>query len=237
MSKPINLPTTPFVQSLKKDCERLLKKFDKRSRGKKATAIQRFNEYLVKLYWRYKELSLAQTEISTRTPFNLKRPLSHSQLDFVDKLEIFYQGLYATISAFSMLLNHTAPPEYRKDMPIRSAERFIRFMKKNSSNLDAEWDLLEKARDFRIKFIDHIQQHVLHDWMTYSTVRGGAVVIYFIPEDYPNPVYFTEPLDPLDPNFIPPVGNRGFYVSPPYKDVYKALKKTVKSHLKIISSI
>ncbi len=224
----LNLPTSQFVDSLDKEYERLLKASKKK--GGALMAVQRFNEYLVRLDRRYEELEHVQMEISTAAPSKMKDPLAFIQMDFMDRLEIFYQGLYSTLSAFAMLINNIAPHSEKRDLPIGSVQKFIEYLQERFPKLKKELELLEKARAFRAKFVDHIQQHTLHDWMTYSPAVGEAVVIYFIPSNNSYPDYgdFT---DPFNPTFKPPVGHKSFYVSPPFKKVFKSLKKVVKDTL------
>lgn len=155
-------------------------------------------------------------------------------MDFVDKIEAYFQQVYSTLSAFIMLLSHVADDDFKKQMPIKGAEKFLLWISKRSysGQLKDNVTLLGKAREFRTIFIDHPQQHILHDWMTYSHLNGTAI-IYFVRNG--NKVYAPGSIvDPYNPNFRPPFDYKSFYVSPDYRKVHESMKSFVKATLESI---
>lgn len=206
-------------------------------------ACQRFSESMYRLENRHLELQSMENEI-----FELKekgyigdsstRTLNELQHDFVDKTEAFHQQVYATISAFALLLNHFAPKEFLRGMPIGAIKQFLDFLKERFPVYEKQIEQLELSRDFRAKMVDHIQQHQLHNWMTYSyphdTSRLGAdcVIIYFTPLDGAEPKPFPEMppehskdlvYDPRSPYFRLPIGHKDYYVSPHAGSVFLAM--------------
>jgi hypothetical protein len=124
-------------------------------------------------------------------------------------------------------------------MPISNIKHFLEFLiQKPEIDLKEEIKLLEKSRDFRARFIDHIQQHILHDWETGSRMlddgRNVCTVIYFIkkgPE-----VYFRGVFDPYAPDFEPSSNYESFYVSPPHEKCHAAYFKLCQTLIGLISA-
>jgi len=192
---------------------------------KKGLAVRTFNEFLLRLNKRASELLYFENLIFDQPKLELeKMTLKEIQMYFVDKTEGFHQHVYSVISAFAMLLNHIAPREFCQRIPIRKNGKFLKFLKNEYPKLIDFIKILELSTSFRNKFIDHTQQHVLHDWMTYSYPENNqakAVVIYFIKNS--NNVYQREERNPFSLNFQPPINCKEHYISPYYKDVYKSL--------------
>lgn len=223
-----------FIDKIKFECDVLIRDFTPQSKEKSIMACQRFNEYMLRLEGRLNQLITLEKEISEFEPGRMERQLKDIQLDFVDKIEAYFQQLYSTLSAFIMLLNHVADDSFRKQMPIKGVERFLLWVSKQSysSQLKNHIVLLDNARNFRAIFIDHPQQHIIHDWMTYSHLNGTAI-IYFIRNG--NKVYAPGSIvDPYDPNFKPPFDYKSFYVSPDYRKVHESMKFFVKVTLESI---
>lgn len=215
------------IKQLEPHFKKLIKDFSKGDQEKAWLAFQRSNEYLLRLKRRYNELLKIEREIVNSELGKTLRSLNDMQLDFVDKTEGFHQHVYSCVSAFIMLLNHIAKKDFKTQIPINSVEEFLRFLgrKSYSSVIKDQVHYLEKSVDFRNKFIDHPQQHALHDWMTY-TYPGGCVVIYFIRRG--NEVYYRGlQINPYSPDFEPPVNYKSFYISPPHVKVYDAVKRLV----------
>lgn len=202
----------------------------------KMQAIQRFNEFFIRLEIRFLDLLKIESEIFNAEPGDMKRPMSEIQLDMVDKVESFYQQLYACMSAFTMLLNHIAPHDYRRSMSIGSVKKFLEFLLSKHLDHGESLSWLETARDFRARFVDHVQQHVLHDWMTYSypgKFGPECVIIYFVKKG-PEVYHRGFQTGPYDPSFEPPVNYESFYVTPPHKECFlsfELITENVIQHL------
>jgi hypothetical protein len=204
----------------------------------KTQAVQRFNEFFIRLESRFLALLKVEAEIFYAEPEKIKRPMPEIQLDMVDKVESFYQQLYACLSAFVMLLNYVAPHSYQRNMSITSIKNFLEFLSSGHLVLKESLAWLEKARDFRARFVDHIQQHVLHDWMTYSypgKFGPECVIIYFVRKG-PEVYYPGIQLDPYAPDFQPPVNYKSFYVSPPHKECLLAFQLVTEEIIKSIAA-
>lgn len=195
---------------------------------KKVATVQRFNEYLMRLGKRYEILLVAEKNLYGLRPGKDEKRVAALQLDFVNWTEAFYQELYATLSAFVMLLNHLGDREFGQ-LPIRSVGKFLGVIDKKVNGITELKNTLDEARAFRAKFIDHPQQHVLHDWMTHSlpSIEGPkAVVIYFVKKG--SGIYWRGLIDPHAPSFRPPFDCESFYVSPPHRKVYNSLKDFIR---------
>ncbi|MFA5087091.1 MAG: hypothetical protein WC470_02200 [Candidatus Paceibacterota bacterium] len=200
--------------------------------GKKLLAIQRFNEVLLRLQIRKEELTNIENEIFYRVDNN-EPSLEEVQIRFVNKTESFHQQIYATISTFSMLLNHTASHDFKRDMPIKSNTDFLSFLSNKYKNLENDIKILELSRDFRAKF-DHIQQNSLFDWMTESINvlnKRRCTIIFFLRKSG-NGMYSPGiPLNTYSSDYYflgkprrigPPFDCESYYVSPYHEDVYKS---------------
>ncbi len=192
---------------------------------RKGLAVRTFNEFLLRLNKRSGELLYFENLIFDQPKPEFKEmTLKEIQMYFVDKTEGFHQHIYSVISALAMLLNHIAPREFCQRIPIRKNQKFLKFLKNEYPKLIDFVKILESSTSFRNKFVDHTQQHVLHDWMTYSYPENNqakAVVIYFIRNS--NNVYYRGEQNPFSLDFQPPIDCKEYYISPYYKDVYKSL--------------
>lgn len=215
-----------YLEKIRKYCKKLVACFADDKKEKAYMACRAFTEYVERLENRHNQL--LQIEAFTAAP-DLDEMAKHDitladlQLEFVDKTEAFHQQVYATISAFIMLLSHIADQKFLAQMPIDSLVKFLRHISDKSyeSTVKDQASLLIKSADFRSKFIDHPQQHALHDWMTYSYGPEECCIIYFTrkgPE-----VYYIEPKNPYAPDFVPPVNYKSFYVSPAHTQVFLAV--------------
>lgn len=204
----------------------------------KLEATQRFNEFASRLEMRFEELTKVEREIFHAEPETIQRDMKEIQLDFVNRVEGFYQHYYATISAFAMYLNYVAGHDFKRGMPIGGNKDFLEFLGSKYPELKDNLLDIERARDFRARFVDHIQQHTLHDWMTYSfpgKMGEECVIIYFIKKG-PEVYHRGFQLNPYVDDFRPPVNYESFYVSPPHKEARKYLfdvfVKVIKSFCK-----
>lgn len=221
--------SNPFIDSLEPFYKKLVQT-DGNLDHKKLAAIHRFNENLVRLQWRYDALAVVDAELLALP--DRKRETQEIQLDFVDKTEAYYQQLYATLSAFAMLLNKLLPHEKKRGLSISSIKAFLEWLEKLSPEVAAQVKDLEKARDFRGKFIDHVQQHELHDWITTTNMTGpdapDSALVFFIRKNEQHEAVFRPDLNPYSPSYEPPVNHSGFYVSPQSKKTHRALQDTVR---------
>jgi hypothetical protein len=117
-------------------------------------------------------------------------------------------------------------------MPIRGVTKFINWIQSkdiNSANFEKQSLALLDSTTFRSKFIDHPQQHALHDWLTFTSEESS--IIYYIRTG--DNVYFpTDLTDPYVIGFEPPVDCRSFYVSPKRETTKTALISFTKHILK-----
>ncbi len=221
--------TTPLFDAYRRANEQnfhfLMRMPDASVDQKKLEATQRFNEFLWRLDQRYQQLKAVESFIYDADSAGRTVPMRDVQLEFVNRIEAYYQQLYASLSAFAMFVNHVAPHSFRRGLPIGGIEEFLRFLRtKTALNIDNELTELERARDFRARFVDHTQQHALHNWMTFSYPTGvgqECVVIYYISQG--PEVFFRPHTNPYAPDFRPPVNYESFYVSPPHNECHKAL--------------
>ena len=220
-----------FIDSLEPLYKALAEKDEVRDEIK-AAAIHRFNENLIRLRWRYEALSQVEAELYSISP-DSPRDSRTVQFDFVDKTEAYYQQLYATLSAFVMVINKLASHEVRRGLNVSRNERFLSDLLRKYPEISDDISNVEIARAFRAKFVDHIQQHTLHDWCTVSNLvgpgAGGCTLIYFLRA---NPavhgMVFRPGLDPYAAGYEPPVDHAGFYVSPLYQSVQKSFENIVR---------
>lgn len=225
-----------LTEAIRDICNRLIVSSEPEKQEKWIRAYQKYNEYLLRLENRYRELLKIEKSKELLDPDELHkqtRTLEELQLEFVDKTEAFHQQVYATISAFILLLSHVAGHKYKGQLPISGVTKFLKYIALN--NQDEKFNryikFLKDSINFRAKYIDHPQQHVLHDWMTYS-YGTGTCIIYFVRKG--DDVYAPGSLDPFSSDFKPPVGHESFYVSPPHEVVYICLQKFTKMVLESI---
>jgi hypothetical protein len=223
-----------YIEKVKEYADKIIEDFPQIKKDKAIMAYQKFNEYLLRLDKRYHQLLKIEDLKTNLHPDSFSSHnivLKDIQLEFVDKTESFHQQVYATISAFILLVSHIS----FKQWPIRKVSAFLKKVSENTSDpvLQEYIETLKESIEFRSKFIDHPQQHILHDWMTYSYINGTCI-IYFVRNG--SEVYYHSELDPYSKNFIPPVSHETFYVSPPHKDTFKAMIKFTEKMLSEIES-
>jgi len=224
-----------YVVSLVPFYEKIRNIDDKRGK-EKILAIQKFNESLIHLGERWKNLVYYEEMIYSYPLRQCQQKLSNIQLIYVDKIEAFFEHVYVIVSSLSMLLNAVSPHEIKRGMPISENKKFLEFLSKSFKNIDATIALLEMARVFRAKIV-HVSQHVLYNWMTYS-FQGNfgpeCCIIYFRGKS--DKIYHREyVMNPHDVKFQPPIDCTDFYVSPPHKEIFNAIKKIIPQLLKQLS--
>lgn len=207
-------------------------------RGKKKEGVcmtlHRLKESLVKLDYRYFDLGEIVRLLDQLQSDEMGEPLHYWQIAFVDVVEAFHQQIYSTLSTLILVLNHLGLNG--KKHPINSVKKFLEFVKEKQlqyrSALADQIDILQKSRDFRSKFIDHPQQHQLHDWMTHRTEEGEMYIIFFKRKG--KEVYAPTPKHPSDPEFKPPVNcGKDFYISPDERKTLKAIEVLIKHMLNL----
>ncbi|MES2762034.1 MAG: hypothetical protein V4677_07505 [Bacteroidota bacterium] len=215
-----------FIEVIRDKSLILLTDFSPERREKAIRAYQRYNENLLRLEKRFNEYIQIETKkamVDLEELEKQNRTLEDLQLEFVDKTEAFHQHVYATISTFILLLSHVAGHKYKGQLPISGVTKFLKYISETNQDeyIDVQADALKTSIDFRAKFIDHPQQHALHDWMTWSH-GSGTCIIYFIRTG--NGVYVPEHIDPYACDFRPPIDCGDFYVSPPPHEAFLAIK-------------
>ncbi|MFA5782567.1 MAG: hypothetical protein WC868_09900, partial [Bacteroidales bacterium] len=195
--------------------------FDKKDKA--IHVSNRLIENMQRLHNRYCELNKAADDLGDAVcNKENKEDTTHLQLILVDKIEGFNQHVYALISTLVLVLTHLAPKVWKVDMPIRSIQKFLEYLKKKNQNdkkIIEAIDIIEKSREFRARFIDHVQQHIVQSWMTH-TYRNDSYIIYYISKS--NNIYHRGVRDPNMDGFIPPVDCESFYVSPNINKTYIA---------------
>jgi hypothetical protein len=163
-------------------------------------------------------------------------PLKEVQLRFVDKIEAFHQHIYATLAVLALVVNHLRDEREKQLYPVGSISKFLAALKERKfrykDRLLDQVAILEKSSDFRSKYIDHPDQHQLHNWMTHFYLNKYHVV-YFLTGGDPADIHAGDP-DPDSPDFHPPIGGLlGFYVSPDLDRTYDAMQRVVMAALSI----
>lgn len=214
-----------------KNWEKILKGYNDEKRKEVGMTLHRLKEAIIKLDYRYFELISIVKTFDQLTNEEQGEPLHYLQIAFVDKVEAFHQQVYATISTTMLVINHIGYKGKRINHPIDSVKKFLEYIKgeifKYRSVLGDQIDILEKSRDFRAKFIDHPQQHQLHDWMTFRA-EDGLYLIFFMRKG--DEVYAIDPtIHPFDPNFKPPVNcGEDYYIAPSEGKTLKAVEIFIK---------
>lgn len=140
---------------------------------------QRFLEFFDRLVKRYSEILEIEWEMLYWQKLN-DRTLDEIQKDFVNKTESFHQEVYANISSFIKVLSLIAPKEFVERIPIRSNQSFLGFIKDNVMGTNSKIEILLKSiGEYRVKYIDHTSQYMIHDWMTFLVPEGKIFIIYF----------------------------------------------------------
>lgn len=212
----------------------LLKGYKGDKKAEVGMALHRLKESLVKLDYRYFDLAEVAQLFDRLKDDEMGEPLHYLQIAFVDRVEAFHQQVYATVSTLILVLNYLGYKGEKLNHPIDSVEQFLEFIKerklKYRSVLSDQVDVLQKSRDFRSKFIDHPQQHQLHDWMTFRAMDGIYLIFFKRKGDE---VYMIDPTKyPFDPDFKPPVNcGKDFYIAPSEEKTFKAVEVLVKHML------
>ena len=157
------------------------------------------------------------------------------QLQLIDKIEAFHQHVYVTLASLVRVINYLKLQGDNSQIPINSIKQFLTHVKEGKFRYKVKLHrVIEKliySEDYRAKFVDHPQQHKMHNWMSYTYQANGsreAVIIYYIlygsqPVYVPNSVY-----DPHDPDFKPPLPTgTDFYISPDINDTLDATNKLI----------
>lgn len=227
---------TPAVVAMHRNREALLSGFEEERRARVEEVLRRLLENLVRLHWRYEE---CQQAVATIPPGYSGPKLPEFQLRFVDKTEALHQHVYATLAVLALVLNHRREGDSRQPYPVGSITKFLAALKERDfrykDRLLDHVAVLERSADFRSKYVDHPEQHQLHDWMTYCP-EEKAYIIYFIRKSGAL-IYRAGPTDPFHPGFQPPVDcGDDFYVSPDPERTYSAMQKVVIAALRINES-
>lgn len=229
---------TSLINNLLKDIDanwnELLKGFKDEKRDEVGMTFHRLKEALIKLDYRFSELYGITQVFDHLKGGEMGEPLHYLQIAFVDKVEAFHQQVYSSVSTLILVLNYLGYKGKQPIHPVNSVEQFLDYVKdkelKYRSALIDQIDILQKSRDFRSKFIDHPQQHQLHDWMTFRA-EDGLYLIFFKRKG--NEVYMIDPTKhPFDPDFKPPVNcGKDFYIAPSKEKTLKAIEVLVRHML------
>lgn len=153
------------------------------------------------------------------------------QLRLVDKIEALHQQIYVTLASLIKVVSYLGINGKKESIPIDSVRKFLLHLKERTfryqSPVHVCIDELLKSEDYRAKFVDHPQQHKMHNWMTYIFVRNGidkCAIIYY-PKYGSIPVYAPGPItDPYDPRYKPPLGGvKAYFISPDVDQTINAI--------------
>jgi len=224
-------------EAISRTWDTLLAGLEGRERQRGGEVLRRLSENLTRLTWRLDECKVVGAALPIAPdPSYSGPPLTELQLRFVDKVEAFHQHVYATLAVLALALNHRKEPRAKQPYPIGSISKFLDALKERDfrykDRLLDQVTVLEKSADFRSKYVDHPEQHQLHDWMT-MVYLGNYRVIYFIKRD-DTVVYRPGSSDPDSPDFRPPLGGvEEFYVSPDLDRTYDAVQRVIMGALRL----
>lgn len=183
--------------------------------------LQNLKEVIERLAFRLAELEVASGELGAelRGKTSNGLPLHNCQLIYMDKVEGYHQQVYCVISALSNYFSYFHVSGFKNQHSISSNKRFLEtILASNQDNrIHESVNTLIKSIEFRAKYIDHPQQHLAHDWMTYAWQDKDfrkVYIIYFIRAG--DKVYHRHGAkDPESPYFKCPMEcGDNFYVSP-----------------------
>ncbi len=222
----MNSQIEKLLKTIEDRWKELLKKRKGQDLDQAGVTLHKLKEALIKLDYRYSDLVQVFPMFDSLTADEMGEPLHYLQVAFVDRVEAFHQQIYSTISTLILVLNHFKDDDKGSNHPIGSVKQFLDYIKDNKlryrSTLINQVDCLQRSRDFRSKFIDHPQQHQLHDWMTFRA-EDGIYLIFFVRKG--NEVYAINPIiHPFDPEFKPPINcGKDFYIAPSEKETIRAI--------------
>ncbi len=237
-----------YIESCHKKIEYKFADFNDVKKSKINLSFLRFSEYITSVEKRKSEFESSMNKfIETKSIGD--SPNKHNeafeervidfsflQLDIVNKIESFHQHVYATLSAFVMLLIQLLPRSLNSQIPINSINKFLKFLKKTNLNelLKDDIDNLLNSITFRAKFIDHPQQHAAHNWMTWRA-EEEIVILYFIPLFTEEEIekYYQKHKDKA----TPPFEEKSMYISPYINITYKSLKIFIENILENLETI
>lgn len=198
----------------------LSKNFTPAQKSKSTLSSRRLTEHILRVNIRYDD-----TMHAAKVMEEIYNPESNgnshiSQINLVDKIEAFHQQIYSALSAFVLMLNHYAPIQWKRDMPIKSIDRFLTFIhgKYNNQEFLDSLNYLNQSREFRAKFVDHMQQHIVHDWATVNANEVPMIVYYILAENEVDAVSCKMP----GSEYEFPIMCKQYYWSPPIPEVYKS---------------
>ncbi|MFH1767369.1 MAG: hypothetical protein ABH826_04790 [Patescibacteria group bacterium] len=208
-------------------------------------ASRRMHEYLLALEMRFRELDIADYQLTNPEHVGATKSLNDLQFGFVDKTEAFHEQVYATLGASAAFLSYFLKHGDRRGLRLGSSiKKMLKDLKAllDGSGFEKTLDVLEKSREFRDKVVIHPQTHAQHDWMTQGGQNVSAVIYYAI--DYSK----TDPKEDGLPVHAPPQTTLPFsspeeyrdylrkmfpwmqdiYVPPSHEEVFSALKALVR---------
>lgn len=188
----------------------------------KILAFQSLRESMEKLLRRYNKLKKSENLVVNITNIGHGN-LADAQVEFVNHLESYFQGLYSTLGTLTATVNHFSPGLLHKKS-IKSIDYFLKELTTLFPKISESLEVLERAREFRT-YIDHIQQNKLHDWITMGYSKNNndqeryCRVIYFVPSKKSK---FKE-IKLGDLKIKLPMRCKSFFVSPDHDKVHNAI--------------
>lgn len=158
--------------------------------------------------------------------------LHAAQFNLVIRTEAFFQHVYVCISVLGVLIQLLSPHAWRRGLSTGSVSGLIVSMKSRLHGPEATvaLDRLERAVQFRSKFIVHFQVHAMSSWITYLGADEQVFLIYFVPAKEAAPkIQSSFQPDPYASDFRPPVEHSSFYTAPRAAEAFEALDLIIES--------
>ncbi|MDD5726111.1 MAG: hypothetical protein PHC53_01715 [Patescibacteria group bacterium] len=207
---------------------------------------RRFQEYLLLLEMRFRELDLANYELANNPELvGATRSLQDIQFSFLERTEAFHEQVYASLASFTSFLSDYLGHEDRRGSHLGSS--IGKFLKSAENLISEPYNrdalvTLDASRSFRDKYIIHPQLHARHDWMTHGDGYNTTLIYFTIdytkidPKDDGLPVLFA--LAPPKGTVFWDLEYRQFlqasypwlgdvYIPPFYKEVYEAIRSVI----------
>jgi hypothetical protein len=165
----------------------------------------------------------------------------------------FLQGFYTALNQYAHVIDAICDHEFRRGLKLGSMETWLHEMRKRFPELESAIDVVESARSFRARYVDHRGRQKAYDWMTVGALVDGEYMIvplWFIPIFVPVDVDIdaltpederpasddgdadadapaadhTHSMTPWDDGFVPPIACSEYGVPPAYTDVLDAFR-------------
>lgn len=146
-----------------------------RTNPSEKAALLELEEGLRRLIKKRDGVEAARRSFMPASPMDRRtHPKSEDQEALFDTTQDFYLTYYATVSAFASFLSRFSN-ELRNNIPHRSNQKFLKWLREFALFPDISIPLLEEARQFRA-LLDHKASHQPYEWST-AGVEGWIRII------------------------------------------------------------